>query len=207
MPDDMGKAPETGGGDQHRPSRVSRPHGGSGGHRRASSFRPINRSPRPTCRLGWPTSLASPSAATAGKFPSSGEGRVDGHCFYFRERGGTGTSELDLRAARHQGVLIATGTITAPGYGQRAPGSGRRSSSPSSATICCTRGPPRPPPARTTATGSVVAGGQRVRGPGRRVPLAVPGWHPPRTRALQGIIKVVRQIAADDPDTGGRGLR
>lgn len=57
-----------------------------------------------------------------GQVPEQWEGQIDGHNFYFRERGGDWDIELDLHEQQQPSItrrdLIATGTITAPGYGQ-----------------------------------------------------------------------------------------
>lgn len=57
-----------------------------------------------------------------GQVPEQWEGEVDGHSFYFRERGGEWDIEIDLRprdgSTRGQGDVIATGTIAAEGYGE-----------------------------------------------------------------------------------------
>lgn len=56
-----------------------------------------------------------------GLVPEQWEGEVDGHSFYFRERGGDWDIELDLHRDREhgglRGDLIASGTIGAEGYG------------------------------------------------------------------------------------------
>ncbi|MFV8233960.1 hypothetical protein [Mycolicibacterium fortuitum] len=56
-----------------------------------------------------------------GLVPEQWEGEVDGHSFYFRERGGDWDIELDLQQGREhggfRGDLIATGTIATEGYG------------------------------------------------------------------------------------------
>lgn len=56
-----------------------------------------------------------------GLVPEQWEGEVDGHSFYFRERGGDWDIELDLQQGlEHSGIRggpIATGTIYAEGYG------------------------------------------------------------------------------------------
>lgn len=57
-----------------------------------------------------------------GQVPEQWEGEVDGHSFYFRERGGEWDIEIDLRprdgSTRGEGDVIATGTIAAEGYGE-----------------------------------------------------------------------------------------
>jgi hypothetical protein len=56
-----------------------------------------------------------------GLVPEQWEGQVDGHSFYFRERGGDWDIELDLQEQQPgitRGDLIATGTIAAEGYGE-----------------------------------------------------------------------------------------
>lgn len=59
-----------------------------------------------------------------GLVPEQWEGEVDGHSFYFRERGGDWDIELDLHEQKpgsssiSRGDLIATGTIAREGYGE-----------------------------------------------------------------------------------------
>ncbi|MCT7658056.1 hypothetical protein [Mycobacterium deserti] len=56
-----------------------------------------------------------------GWVPEQWEGEVDGHSFYFRERGGDWDIELDLQEQRPgitRGDIVATGTIAAEGYGE-----------------------------------------------------------------------------------------
>lgn len=56
-----------------------------------------------------------------GQVPEQWEGQVDGHSFYFRERGGDWDIELHLHEQQPgitRGDLIDTGTISAEGYGQ-----------------------------------------------------------------------------------------
>lgn len=56
-----------------------------------------------------------------GQVPEQWEGEVDGHNFYFRERGGEWDIEIDLcprdGSTRGEGDVVATGTIAAEGYG------------------------------------------------------------------------------------------
>ncbi|MCB0484665.1 MAG: hypothetical protein KDC47_00580 [Flavobacteriaceae bacterium] len=56
-----------------------------------------------------------------GLMPEQWEGQVDGHSFYFRERSGDWDIELDPHEQQPgitKGDLIAAGTINVPGYGQ-----------------------------------------------------------------------------------------
>lgn len=56
-----------------------------------------------------------------GQVPEQWDGEVDGHSFYFRERGGEWDIELDLQEQQRSGTrgdLIASGTIAAEGYGE-----------------------------------------------------------------------------------------
>lgn len=60
-----------------------------------------------------------------GQVPEQWEGEVDGHSFYFRERGGEWAIELDLQEQRHgspRRKVIAAGTIADDGYGQSSRG-------------------------------------------------------------------------------------
>lgn len=144
-----------------------------------------------------------------GQVPEQWEGQVDGHSFYFRERGGDWDIELDLHEQQPgitRGHLIATGTITAPGY--------RQSPRERAAFIVTTIRNHL----RHTRTAEAPASSDfayRVEWSpadnefvGRVAEFPALSWlAPTEDEALRGIIKVVEQIAADDPDTGGRGLR
>lgn len=133
-----------------------------------------------------------------GQVPEQWEGQVDGHSFYFRERGGDWDIELDLHE-QQPGItvadLIATGTITAPGYGQ----SPRERAAFIATTI-------RNHLLHTRTAEATARPDNEFVGLVAEFPSL--SWlAPTEDEALQGIIKVVEQIAADDPDTGGRGPR
>ncbi|MDP7704917.1 hypothetical protein [Mycobacterium sp. TY815] len=144
-----------------------------------------------------------------GQVPEQWEGRVDGHNFYFRERGGDWDIELDLHEQQPcitKGDLIATGTITAPGYGQ----SPRERAAFIVTTIRNHL--------RHTRTAEDVARpdyAYRVEWSpadnefvGLVAEFPSLSWFAPtEDEALRGIIKVVEQIVADDPDTAGGGRR
>ncbi|WP_193045255.1 hypothetical protein [Mycolicibacterium baixiangningiae] len=144
-----------------------------------------------------------------GQVPEQWEGQVDGHSFYFRERGGDWDIELDLHEQQPgitRGERIATGTITAPGYGQ----SPRERAAFIVTTI---RNHLRHTQTAEAAASSDYA--YRVEWSpadnefvGLVAEFPSLSWlAPTEDEALRGIIKVVEQIAADDPDTGGRGPR
>ena len=144
-----------------------------------------------------------------GQVPEQWEGRVDGHSFYFRERGGDWDIELDLHEQQPgitRGERIATGTSATPGYGET----------------------PRERAAFIVTTIRNHLRQKRVAEDAARPDYAYRvewspadnefvglvaefpslSWlAPTEDEALRGIIKVVEQIAADDPDTGGRGRR
>ncbi|AKS31677.1 hypothetical protein AFA91_07070 [Mycolicibacterium goodii] len=75
--------------------------------------------------------------------PEQWEGEVDGHSFYFRERGGDWVIELDLHEQQPgitRGERIATGTIATPGVRRVPSGSGGVQSS-GLFTRCCRESP------------------------------------------------------------------
>ena len=142
-----------------------------------------------------------------GQVPEQWEGQVDGHSFYFRERGGDWDIELDLHEQQSgitRGDLIATGTTAAEGYGE----SPRERAAFIVATIR--------DHLRHTQTAEAAARpdyAYRVewsQADNEFVGLVAEfpslSWlAPTEDEALLGIIKVVEQIAADD--TGGRRRR
>lgn len=144
-----------------------------------------------------------------GQVPEQWEGQVDGHKFYFRERGGDWEIELDLHEQQPgitKGDLIATGTITAPGYGQ--------SPRDRAAFIVTTirnhlqHTRTAEDAARPNYTYRVEWSPADNEFVGLVAQFPSLSWlAPTEDEALQGIIKIAEQIAADDPDTGGRGLR
>lgn len=140
-----------------------------------------------------------------GQVPEQWEGRVDGHSFHFRERGGDWDIELDLQEQQPgitRGDLIATGTITAPGYGE----SLRERAAFIVTTIRNYL--------RHTQTAEATASSDyayRVEWSpeddefvGLVTEFPSLSWlAPTEDEALRGIIKVVQQIAADEPHTAG----
>ena len=143
-----------------------------------------------------------------GQVPEQWEGQVDGHSFHFRERGGDWDIELDLHEQQPgitKGDLIATGTITAPGYGQ----SPRERAAFIVTTI---RNHLRHTRTAEAASSDYAYRVEWSPADNEFVGLVAEfpslSWlAPTEDEALRGIIKVVEQIAADDPDTGGRGPR
>lgn len=144
-----------------------------------------------------------------GQLPEQWEGRVDGHNFYFRERGGDWDIELDLHEQQPgitNGVLIAAGTITAPGYGQ---------SPRERAAFIVTTIRNHLRHTRTAEAAARPDFAFRVEWSpadnefmGLVAEFPSLSWlAPTEDEALRGIIKVVEQIAADDPETGGWGRR
>lgn len=137
-----------------------------------------------------------------GQVPEQWEGQIDGHSFYFRERGGSWNIELDLHEQQPgitKGDLIATGTITAPPrYGQSP-----RERAAFIVTIIRNH-------LLHTRTAEAVASsdyGYRVEWSpadnefvGLVAEFSSLSWlAPTEDAALHGIIKVVEQIAADVP--------
>lgn len=140
-----------------------------------------------------------------GQVPEQWEGQVDGHSFYFRERGGDWEIELDLDEQQPgitRGDLIATGTISAPGYGE--------SLRERAAFIVTTiRDHLRPTQtAEFTASSDYAYRVEWSPADNEFVGLVAEfpslSWlAPTEDEALRGIINVVEQIATDDPDTAG----
>ncbi|MDX1879367.1 hypothetical protein SBE55_16270 [Mycolicibacterium sp. 141076] len=144
-----------------------------------------------------------------GQVPEQWEGQVDGHSFYFRERGGDWDIELDLHEQQlgiTKGDLIATGTITAPGYGQ----SPRERAAFIVTTIRNHLRHTRT--AEATACSDYAYRVEWSPADNEFVGLVAEfpslSWlAPTEDEALRGIIKVVEQLVADDPDNGGGGRR
>jgi predicted RNase H-like HicB family nuclease len=144
-----------------------------------------------------------------GLVPEQWGGEVDGHSFYFRERGGDWDIELDLHEQRPgltRGDPIATGTITAPGYGE----SLRERAAFIVTTIRNHLRHTRT--AEAAARPDFAFRVEWLQADNEFVGLVAEfpslSWlAPTEDEALRGIIKVVEQIVADDPDTGGGGLR
>ncbi|MCP9274875.1 hypothetical protein [Mycolicibacterium arenosum] len=144
-----------------------------------------------------------------GQVPEQWEGQVDGHSFYFRERGGDWDIELDLheqQPAITRGERIATGTITAPGYGQ----SPRERAAFIVTTIRNHLRHTRT--AEATACSDYAYRVEWSPADNEFVGLVAEfpslSWlAPTEDEALRGIIKVVEQLVADDPDNGGGGRR
>lgn len=139
-----------------------------------------------------------------GQVPEQWEGVVDGHHFYFRERGGEWHIELDLhqQPGITRGERIATGTITAPGYGH---------SSRELAAFIVTTIRNR---LQQTWTAEAAAGSDYVyrvewspadnEFVGLVAEFPSLSWlAPTEEEALRGIIKVVEEMVTDDPDAGG----
>lgn len=143
-----------------------------------------------------------------GQVPEQWEGQVDGHHFYFRERGGDWDIELDLN--QQPGITnserIATGTITAPGYGQ---------SPRELAAFIVTTIRNHLQHARTAEAGSSLEYVYRVEWSptdnefvGLVAEFPSLSWlAPTEDEALRGIMKVVEEIVADGPDTDGGDFR
>ncbi len=141
--------------------------------------------------------------------PEQWEGQVDGHNFYFRERGGDWDIELDLHEKQPGTTkknLIATGTLTAHGYGQ--------SPRERAALIVTTIRNHLRHRRTAEATGSTDYAYRVEWSPADNQFVALvaefpsPSWlAPAEDEALRGMIQVVEQIAADDHNTGGGGLR
>ncbi|MHA0284843.1 hypothetical protein ACXYX3_00170 [Mycobacterium sp. C3-094] len=134
-----------------------------------------------------------------GQVPEQWEGQVDGHSFYFGERGGDWDIELDLREQQPgitKGVLIAAGTINVPGYGQ---------SPRERAAFIVTIIRNHLRRARTAEAAASSDYGYRVEWSpadnefvGLVAEFPSLSWlAPTEDEALQGIIKIVEQIAAD----------
>lgn len=144
-----------------------------------------------------------------GLVPEQWEGEVDGHSFYFRERGGDWDIELDLHEQRPgltKKNLIATGTLTAHGYGQ--------SPRERAAFIVTTIRNHLRHRRTAEATASTDYAYRVEWSPvdnefvGLVAEFPSLSWlAPTEDEALRGIIQVVEQIAADDHNTGGGGLR
>lgn len=142
-----------------------------------------------------------------GQVPEQWEGQVDGHSFYFRERGGDWDIELDLHEQQPsitKGDLIATGTITAHGYGE----SPRERAAFIVTTIRNHLRHTRT--AEATASSDYAYRVEWSPADNEFMGLVAEfpslSWlAPTEDEALRGIVKVVEQIAADDPDTGGGG--
>lgn len=140
-----------------------------------------------------------------GQVPEQWEGQVDGHSFYFRERGGDWEIELNLDEQQPgitRGDLIATGTISAPGYGE--------SLRERAAFIVTTiRNHLRPTQtAEVTASSDYAYRVEWSPADNEFVGLVTEfpslSWlAPTEDEALRGIINVVEQIATDDPDIAG----
>ncbi len=142
-----------------------------------------------------------------GQVPEQWQGQVDGHSFYFRERGGDWDIELDLHEQQPgitKGDLIATGTVTAAGYGQ----SLRERAEFIVTTI-------RNHLRHTQTAAAVARPDYTYRAEwspednefvGLVAEFPSLSWlAPTEEEALRGIIKVVEQIAADDPNTASGG--
>lgn len=144
-----------------------------------------------------------------GQVPEQWNGQVDGHSFYFRERGGDWDIELDLHEQQPDITKrdpIATGTITAPGYGQ---------SPRERAAFIVTTIRNHLRHRRTAEDAARPDYAYRVEWSpadnefvGLVAEFPSLSWlAPTEDEALHGIIKVVEQIAADDPGTGDRARR
>ncbi|MGK2879635.1 MAG: hypothetical protein ACSLE6_02170 [Mycobacterium sp.] len=143
-----------------------------------------------------------------GPVPEQWEGRVDGHSFYFRERGGAWDIELDpqQQSGITKGDLIATGTIATDGYGQTP----RERAAFIVTTIRNHLRHKRT--AEATASTDYAYRIEWSPADNEFVGLVAEfpslSWlAPTEDKALRGITEVVEQITADDPDTGGGGLR
>lgn len=144
-----------------------------------------------------------------GQVPEQWEGQVDGHSFSFRERGGDWDIELDLHEQQPsitRGHLIATGTITAPGYGQ---------SPRERAAFIVTTIRNHLRHTRTAKDAARPDYAYRVewsQADNKFVGLVAEfpslSWlATTEDEALRGIIEVVEQLVADDSDNGGGGRR
>lgn len=142
-----------------------------------------------------------------GQVPEQWEGEVDGHTFCFRERGGEWEIELDLheqQSGTFRGDLIGTGTIAVHGFGA----SPRERAAFVVTTIRDHLRRKRV--AEATRTGYAYrvewspADDEFV---GLVAEFPSLAWlAPTEDEALRGIIKLVEQIVADDPDTGSGEL-
>ena len=132
-----------------------------------------------------------------GQVPEQWEGEVDGHSFYFRERGGEWAIELDLQEQPHgatQGEVIAAGTIAYDGYGQ----SSRERAKFIVTTI---RDYLRRNRSAESLQYRVEWSSEDNEFVGRVAEFPSLSWlAPSKNEALRGIIDLVQYITADGPD-------